>query len=302
MTNKFTGMRSALILLLTATIWGVAFVAQSVGMDYIEPFTFNGVRSLIGALTLVPCIYFMKGNTKKLSAQDKVVSRKMLIQGGVVCGILLCIASSLQQIGLMYTTAGKAGFLTTFYIIIVPLFGLIIGKKCTTYTYIGVVLALVGLYLLSIKDGFRMEVGDLYILACAVVFALHILAIDYYAPRTDSVKMSCIQFLVSGVICMVVAFLFETPELEYILMAKVPVLYAGVMSCGVAYTLQIIGQKGMNPTVASLILSLESVIAVIAGFFLLQQALTIRELIGCAVVFVAILLAQLPDKKDKIKE
>lgn len=284
-----------LILLLTAAIWGVAFVAQSVGMDYVKPFTFNGVRSLLGALVLLPVIYFFS-HKKKGEAEQTKDSPKILWMGGISCGLCLCVASSLQQIGIQYTTAGKAGFLTAMYIIIVPIIGLFIGKKSSPFVGISIVLATVGLYLLSIKDGFSIGKGDIYVILCAVFFSLHILVIDYFAPKCDGVKMSCIQFLVCGVICSVLALIIEKPQIGQIMDAWLPIAYAGVMSCGVAYTLQIVGQKGMNPTVASLILSLESVISVLAGWVLLKQALSARELIGCVIMFAAIVLAQLPEK------
>lgn len=286
--------KSPLLLFLTAAIWGVAFVAQSVGMDYVKPFTFNGVRSLLGALVLLPAIYSF--NKKKDSEAKAKENPKTLWLGGVLCGVCLCVASSLQQVGIQYTTAGKAGFLTAMYIIIVPVIGLFLKQKCSPFVGISIVLATIGLYLLSINDGFNIGKGDICVILCAVVFSLHILVIDYFAPKCDGVKLSCIQFLVCGVICSVIALAIEKPELNRILAAWIPITYAGVMSCGVAYTLQIIGQKGMNPTVASLILSLESVISVLAGWVLLHQALSVRELIGCVIMFAAIILAQLPAK------
>ena len=300
--------KSPLLLLLTATIWGVAFVAQSVGMDYVKPFTFNGVRSLLGAVVLVPVI-FLFGRQKKddgigTGADKKRKDSKTLWLGGILCGLCLCVASSLQQIGIQYTTAGKAGFLTAMYIIIVPVIGLFLGKKCNLSLGISIALATVGLYLLSIKDGFNINTGDIYVIICAVVFAVHIMVIDYFAPKCNGVKLSCIQFLVCGVLCMIVALIFEKPQFSQIMAAWLPIAYAGIMSCGVAYTLQIIGQKGMNPTVASLILSLESVISVLAGWLILQQTLSFRELIGCVIMFAAIILAQLPEKlnRDALKK
>lgn len=300
--------KSPLLLLLTATIWGVAFVAQSVGMDYVKPFTFNGVRSLLGAVVLVPVI-FLFGRQKKddgigAGADKKRKDSKTLWLGGILCGLCLCVASSLQQIGIQYTTAGKAGFLTAMYIIIVPVIGLFLGKKCNLSLGISIALATVGLYLLSIKDGFNINTGDIYVIICAVVFAVHIMVIDYFAPKCNGVKLSCIQFLVCGVLCMIVALIFEKPQFSQIMAAWLPIAYAGIMSCGVAYTLQIIGQKGMNPIVASLILSLESVISVLAGWLILQQTLSFRELIGCVIMFAAIILAQLPEKlnRDALKK
>lgn len=293
MNSTLKTWKSPLLLLLTATIWGVAFVAQSVGMDYVEPFTFNGVRNLLGALVLLPVICGMSG--ERDVAEEKK-DTKTLWLGGVLCGLCLCVASSLQQIGIQYTTAGKAGFLTAMYIIMVPVFGLFLKKKCSPFVGISIVLATVGLYLLSIKEGFNIGKGDIYVILCAVVFSIHILVIDYFAPKCNGVKLSCIQFLVCGVLCSVIALVVEEPTISGILAAWLPIAYAGVMSCGVAYTLQIIGQKGMNPTVASLILSLESVISVLAGWLLLNQTLSVKEIIGCVIMFAAIILAQLPGK------
>lgn len=288
-----------MLLLLTAAIWGVAFVAQSVGMDYVGPCTFNCARFLIGGLFLLPCMAVLKKinppeqGRKKLTGKE----RKTLITGGVCCGLALCTASTLQQMGIMYTTVGKAGFITACYIVIVPVLGLFFGKKCGIFVWIGVALALAGLYFLCITETLSIGRGDVLVFLCAIVFAVHILVIDYFSPRADGVKLSCIQFFISGAICGVLMLVFEKPQISQLLMAWQPILYAGVMSCGVAYTLQVIGQKGMNPTVASLILSLESVISVLAGVALLGQKLSAREITGCVLMFAAILLAQLPQRK-----
>lgn len=294
---KKTNYKSLLLLLLAAIIWGIAFVAQTVGMDYVRPFTFNGVRCLLGAVVLLPVIYLF--DKKKTVEEKEKEDKKALWIGGVLCGLCLCTASSLQQIGLQYTTAGKAGFLTALYIILVPIFGLFFKKKCSPFMIGSIVLATVGLYLLSIKEGFYIEKGDIYVMICAVIFSLHILTIDYFSPKCDGVKLSCVQFLVSGVIATVVALVIERPEWSQIMAAWLPIAYAGILSCGVAYTLQIIGQKGMNPTVASLVLSLESVVSVLAGWVLLNQSLSARELVGCVIMFIAIILAQLNFKSKK---
>ncbi len=282
-------MRSPLLLFFAALVWGIAFVAQSVGMDYVKPFTFNGARNLLGAAVLVPVILFFDRKKRQEEASENH-DQKALLTGGTLCGLCLFAASSLQQIGIQYTTAGKAGFLTAMYIILVPVFGLFMGKKFNISLGISIGLAAAGLYLLSIKDGFSMGIGDIYVLLCATVFAVHILVIDYFAARCDGVKMSCIQFFVCGMLSMLVAVTMESPQLTQVLAAWLPIVYAGVLSCGVGYTLQIVGQKGMNPTVASLILSLESVISVLAGWVLLKQALSGRELLGCMMMFGAIIL------------
>lgn len=308
-------LRNTFFLFLTAMIWGAAFVAQSVSMDYIGPFTFICLRSVIGGLFLIPVIIVLDGIRKKSQNESADVvnsenilyieteekqrlswKNKQLIEGGIVCGIFLFFANCFQQTGIQYTTVGKAGFITTFYIIIVPLIGLFFKKYCGILTWIGVVIALAGLYFLCITQKLTIQRGDALILCCSVLYAGQILAIDHYNPFVDGVKMSCIQFLVCGILSGIPALIFESPDLAGIFAAKIPVLYAGVMSCGVAYTLQIVGQKNMNPTVASLILSLESCISVIAGWLILGQNLSSREIFGCVLMFGAIILAQLPQK------
>lgn len=224
-------------------------------------------------------------------------NRKDLIIGGISCGICLCLASNFQQFGIKYTTVGKAGFITACYIVIVPIIGLFLGKKCSKFIWAAVAMALIGLYLLCITDGFSIGKGDLLVLVCAFLFSIHILVIDHFSPKADGVKLSCIQFLTCGILSGIPALLFEHPEFSAICRAWMPILYAGIMSCGVAYTLQIIGQKNMNPTVASLILSLESCISVLAGWVLLGQQLSAKEILGCVIMFAAIILAQLPQKQ-----
>lgn len=296
-----------MLLLLTAAIWGVAFVAQSVGMDYVGPFTFNTVRSLLGGIVLIPCIVLLKrinvgskdtAGAAEHASGDPAGQRKVLLTGGVACGVLLCIASNLQQFGIMYTSVGKSGFITTMYIVLVPVLGIFLKKKAGIKIWCSVAIAVGGLYLLCMTDsGFSIQKGDLLLLLGAVIFSFHILTIDYFSPKVDGVKMSCIQFFTCGILSMVCMFLFEQPQIGAILQAWIPIVYAGVLSCGVAYTLQIVGQKGMNPTVASLILSMESVISVIAGWLILHQKLSGRELLGCVLMFVAIILVQLPERK-----
>lgn len=317
-------LRNTFFLFLTAMIWGAAFVAQSVSMDYIGPFTFICLRSVIGGLFLIPVIIVLDGIRRKSQNESaNVVSsentlhniemdiekeekqrlswkNKQLIEGGIVCGILLFFANCFQQTGIQYTTVGKAGFITTFYIIIVPLIGLFFKKYCGILTWIGVVVALAGLYFLCITQKLTIQRGDALILCCSVLYAGQILAIDHYNPFVDGVKMSCIQFLTGGVLGAVFMFLFENPSVAMILSAAGPILYTGIMSTGVGYTLQIVGQKGLNPTVAALILSLESVFSALSGYVFLHQVLTTRELIGCVLMFIAIVLAQLPDIRRKV--
>ena len=289
-------LRNSLLLLLTATIWGVAFVAQSVGMDYVQPFTFNGIRSIIGGLVLIPCI-FLLNRLKSPSEPIQKSSSRPLLAGGILCGLCLFAASSFQQFGIKYTTVGKAGFITACYIVIVPILGLFLKKKCSPLIWVSVLLALVGLYFLCMSGSISLGLGDLLVLIGAFLFSIHILVIDHYSPLADGVQLSCIQFFVCGVLSLICMFLFETPDLSMILMAWLPILYAGVLSCGVAYTLQVVGQKNMNPTLASLILSMESCISVLAGWLILGQALSSRELLGCVLMFAAIILAQIPVQK-----
>lgn len=326
--NRFI-LRQSLLLFLTAVIWGVAFVAQSAGMDYVGPFTYNGVRCILGGLVLLPCIALLDRLQGGRSAQGDAAAQaaesmkteealqptectvppmpeetrkrngRQLAAGGICCGIILFVASSLQQLGIQYTSVGKAGFLTAMYILLVPVMGLFVHKKVGMKVWIGVVFAVCGLYLLCMTNGFKLERGDALVLACAVVFSLHILVIDYFSPKVDGVRMSCIQFWVCGIVALLCSFVFEQPDLNSILAAWQPVCYGGIMSCGIAYTLQIVGQKGMNPTVASLILSLESVVSVVAGFLILEQTMSRRELLGCSLMIVAIVLAQLPNRRNR---
>lgn len=319
---KKTSWKSPVLLFLTAVIWGVAFVAQSVGMEYIGPFTFNCVRSLIGGIVLIPCIWILdrvrgKGNGRSADRNGKNEisgkqtpdqpagsmagsNRRTVLTGGICCGLALFAASNLQQFGIQYTSVGKAGFITAMYIVLVPVLGIFLKKKVGWKVRISVVLAVAGLYLLCITEGFSVGKGDLLVLLCALVFAVHILVIDYFSPKADGVRLSCIQFLVCGLLSGVGMLLTEKPDMGAILQAWMPILYAGVMSCGVAYTLQIIGQKDMDPTIASLILSLESVVSVLAGWVLLGQSLSAKELFGCVLMFGAIILAQLPERKKDI--
>ena len=312
-------LRNTFFLFLTAMIWGAAFVAQSVSMDYIGPFTFICLRSVIGGLFLIPVIIVLDGIRKKSQNESADVvnsenilhieteekqrlswKNKQLIEGGIVCGIFLFFANCFQQTGIQYTTVGKAGFITTFYIIIVPLIGLFFKKYCGILTWIGVVIALAGLYFLCITQKLTIQRGDALILCCSVLYAGQILAIDHYNPFVNGVKMSCIQFLTGGILGAVFMLLFENPSIAMILSAAGPILYTGIMSTGVGYTLQIVGQKGLNPTVAALILSLESVFSALSGYVFLHQVLTTRELIGCVLMFIAIVLAQLPDIRRKV--
>lgn len=363
MSNRQKGN---LLLLLTAFIWGSAFVAQSAGMDYIGPFTFNTVRSFLGGLALIPVVMVIsrrrksrvfsdenvpeeaisnKG-TKKTNARvlsdetvpgeaisDKTIfnenissksipgenisggnrqkahglsasaSHRSTLIGGICCGIALGAASCLQQVGISMTTAGKAGFITALYIVIVPVLGIFIGKKIPKITWLCVAIAVAGFYLLCVNEGFSISRGDLTVLGCAVLFSIHILLIDHFVSLgVDGVLMSCIQFFVAGALSLVLTLLFEEPSLTAILSAKVSILYAGILSSGVGYTLQITAQKHTDPTIATLLMSLESVFAALSGWLILHETLFPKELLGCALVFAAVILAQIPLPQKAGKE
>jgi drug/metabolite transporter (DMT)-like permease len=288
-------IKSSLILLLTATIWGVAFVAQSVGMEYIGPFTFNAIRCVLGGLVLIPVILVLKKKKETGAENQEKEDKKTLWAGGIACGVILCIASNLQQFGIMEASVGKSGFFTALYIVMIPVIGIFIGKRPGIKLWFCVALAVVGMYLLCMKDGsFTIERADIMLLLCALAFSFHILVVDYFSPKVDGVKMSCIQFFVCGVLSAVGMLFTETPDISNIQAAWLPLLYAGLLSCGVGYTLQIVGQKGINPVIASLIMSLESVISALAGWVILGQVLSPKEILGCVLMFMAIIITQIP--------
>ena len=295
-------MQSNILLLLTAIIWGSAFVAQKCGMDYVEPFTFNGIRTFIGGLVLIPVIFFMekKNPPEEISREEKTKKNKELLIGGICCGLALFAASSLQQFGVSYTTAGKAGFITTLYVVFVPIISVLLRKKVRPIMWLCVAMGAVGLYLLCMTDAsFRLTFGDTLVLLCAVAFAVHILTVDHFSPKMDGIKLSCIQFLTVGIVSMVCMFIFEHPDIHAILDCAVPILYAGMLSCGLGYTFQVVAQKHAEPTVASLLMSLESVFAVVFGALLLHETMSMRELSGCLIIFIAVIISQLPEKKPQ---
>ena len=321
MEMKTHKIRDTIFLFLTAMIWGAAFVAQSISMDYIGPFTFICLRSVIGGLFLIPVIMVIDNIRKKrrsesvktasdnginsfqkMQAEEEKLSwkNKRLLESGIVCGIFLFLANCFQQTGIQYTTVGKAGFITTFYIIIVPVVGLFFKKILRNphldWRSYRISRAVFFMYYRKMT----IQRGDALILCCSFLYTGQILAIDHYNPFVDGVKMSCIQFLTGGMLGAICMFLFESPNMAMILNAAGPILYTGIMSTGVGYTLQILGQKGLNPTVAALIMSLESVFSVLSGYLFLHQLLTTRELIGCVLMFIAIVLAQLPDIRRKV--
>lgn len=289
-------LKYTLMLILTAVIWGAAFVAQSAGMEYVGPFTFNGTRCFIGALVLAPTAILMDKKDGVLTPWKD----RNLVLGGLICGVLLFLATSTQQIGIITTTAGKSGFITALYIVLVPIFSIFLKKKPGKLIWLCVLLALIGMYFLCIDGEFVLQSGDLWLFACAILFALQILAVDKFAPNVDIIKLSCYQFMVSGVLS-VIPLVLEKPVLGDVLDCWLPILYAGILSSGVAYTLQMEAQKKVKPTVASLIMCLESVFSVLFGFIILHERLSKREIVGCVIMFCAVLLTQVvPEKKKEV--
>ena len=314
-------LKGDLMLVLTAMVWGGSFVAQKSGMELIGPFAFNGIRTIIGGIVLIPLIMVLdRMKSKKqasapavkadaadsaLSEADKKNDQKLLITGSICCGLALLVAGMLQQIGMMYTTAGKAGFITALYVVLVPIFGRILGKKIRPLIWLCVLASAFGLYLLCMpaSGGFgHINKGDLIVLACALCFAVHILLIDYFSPKVDGVRLSCLQFFIAGILCVILMFPldpvlgYDIPSLSQLLDAWIPIVYAGALSSGAGYTMQIVAQADTDPAVASMILCLESVFAVIAGMLILGESLSLREAAGCIIMFAAILAAQLPAK------
>lgn len=291
-------MNGILMLTLCSFIWGTAFIAQSAGVQYMGPLTFNCGRSFLATLFLFPCfLLFDKFSGRPLSlwGTDDPALRRQLVVGGIVCGAALTISTLLQQIGIAYTTVGKSGFITTLYIVIVPLLGrFFLGRRVNLLQWLGVMVAAAGMYFICINEAFSVNKGDMFTLACSLFFAIHILCVERFINGIDGVRLSFIQFLTSTILNCILMFAFESPSIEQFELTLLPIFYAGVMSSGVAYTLQILGQKYVNVVLASILLSLESVFAVLSGWLILGQVLSMREFFGCALVFAAIILAQLP--------
>ncbi len=297
-------LKGNILLLTAAFVWGLSFIFQSKGIEKVPPIAFNGIRSMLGAVVLLPVI-FLSDKSKAKDGHTIQKTDKTLIWGGIICGLFLCIATTLQTVGMLETSPGKAGFITALYMIVVPIINLFRGKKPTLIIAVSVLTAVSGLYFMCIPKGeFSLTKGDFLVLCCAFVFAGHILAIDNFAPRVDGVKLACLQFFVCGLINIIWMFFDEVPTLQVIADAKIDIAYAGIMSCGVAYTLQIIGQKYTDPTSASILMSLESVFATLStvvltalGWKLTGGMLSVREIFGCVLMFGAIMLVQIPDKK-----
>ncbi|MGN0468653.1 MAG: DMT family transporter [Acutalibacteraceae bacterium] len=303
MNERKNNLIGSILLTLCAVIWGSSFVAQTTGAEYVGPFTFISLRSLLGAIFLIPVILIMDSVKKKNGTYVKITDKsdkKFFLLGGLACGVCLCVASVLQQIGIdKGTEPGRAGFITALYILMVPIFSIFLKKRIRPVIWLCVAISIGGLYLLCVKDN-SVKTSDFYVLACAVCYAVHILVIDYVSPRVDGVKLSCMQFLVCGILAAIPMLISEDISLELIKGAALSIAYSGIMSSGVAYTLQILGQQKMSqPTVASMLMSLESVFAVLTGMLVLHQIPTAREAIGCVLMFAAIIIAQLPQKAKR---
>ena len=292
-------LKYSLLIVFAAFIWGSAFVAQSIGMDYIGPFTFNSIRFIIGGIVLLPVIMIMERLKKKTGREpSETLPFKSYLQGGMICGTILCIASSLQQYGIQFTTAGKSGFITALYVIFVPLFGLFLHKRPTWIMWLGAVLSVAGMYMLCVSETMTINFGDLLTLICAVFFACHIISIGHFAHKLDGILLSCIQFFTAGIISGLVALFTETADPGNIISASLPILYAGVLSCGVAYTLQAVAESKVDPVLCSILFSLESVFSVLTAWIVLGEKLTLNEITGCILVFAAVLIVQLAPNKN----
>ena len=294
---KANHSRQNLFAVLAALIWGTSFVAQSVGAGYVEAFTFNAARSAVATVFLLVLCSILRRGRVKAGKPAAVGTRRDLMLGGLCCGTALAVSATLQQKGLESTSTGKAGFITALYIVLVPIAGLLLKKRPPKAIWLSVALAVAGLYCLCITEEFSITQGDFYVMLCAFGFAIHILVIDYFTQKVDGVELSCAQFFVVTVISSVGMLLTETPTLAGILGSLIPILYVGIFSSGVAFTLQILAQKDSDPTVISVLLSLESVFAVIAGAIILGDRMSGKEYFGCVLVMIAVILAQLPDKK-----
>lgn len=297
MTEKPAAMfKTNLLLLLVAMIWGFGFVAQRLGMDHLGPFLFNGIRFILGGLCLLPLA--MRSRRTRLLPGHRVISP---ITAGICAGILLFIAAALQQVGLVYTTAGKAGFITGIYVVFVPLLGLLLGKRASLGTWIGVALAVAGLYLLSVEGSFQLNLGDALELAGALFWALHVIALAYLSPRTSPVQLAMVQFYVCGVCSLVIAAFFEPANMAGIYAAYQALIYGGVISVGAGYTLQVLLLQRANPTHASILLSMEAPFAALGGWLFLQEILSLRALLGCGLMLAAILITQLCPEEERAK-
>jgi drug/metabolite transporter (DMT)-like permease len=284
-------MKANLLLLITAIIWGFAFVAQRAGMEFLGPFTFNTARFTLGSLSLVPLLLI---NKKRKFSQSKIISvdNKTLLSGGLYAGIFLFLGASLQQTGMVYTTAGKGGFITGFYIILVPILGLFIKQKTSFLTWLGAIVAMAGLYFLSVTNDLEINIGDVLVFSAAFFWAGQILVIGFFSNKTDSIQLAFLQFLMCAILSFVSAVVSEDIILYNLYQAIIPILYAGIFSAGIAFTLQIIAQKEAHPANAAIIMSLESVFAVIGGWMILSETIPLRGFLGCGLMLTGMIISQ----------
>ncbi len=299
-----TQLKANILLLLTAAIWGLAFVAQKVGAEHVGAFTYNGIRFALGSISLIPLILFLnkkKGENEKTKNDDRD-SLKLTVKAGIIAGCALFIATSLQQMGVMGTTAGKAGFITGLYMVIVPILGLFLKQKVNKSTWIGIVIAIIGLYLLSINEDFSISNGDLLVLIGSVGWAIHILLIDNFTKKIDPLKLSSVQFATCSILSLVMAIIFEDINMVGISGAMVSILYGGLLSVGVAYTLQVVAQKNAKPSHAAILLSMESVFGALGGAMFLGERIGARGLVGCILIFIAIIISQLKPSEKGSKD
>ena len=285
-------MKSNILLLITAMIWGFAFVAQRSGMEYVGPFTFNAVRFTLGGISLIPLLLINKRRNFRNEHLSPPSSNKILLKGGTIAGIILFFGASFQQGGMVYTNAGKAGFITGLYLILVPILGIMFKQKTTAAIWLGAVIALVGLYLLSVNENLSIDLGDLLVLASAVFWGFHVLVISRYSPKTDPIQLAFFQFMFCAFLSLIISIIIETTTLQNILAASVPILYAGVVSVGIAYTLQVVAQQDVHPSHAAIIMSLEAVFAVIGGWIVLNESIPLRGLIGCGLMLTGMIISQ----------
>ncbi|MCG6913052.1 DMT family transporter [bacterium BMS3Abin03] len=294
-------MKSNILLLITAIIWGFAFVAQRAGMEYLGPFLFNAIRFVLGSASLIPLLIY---NKKRKFKKEKLLAfnNKHYVYGSIIMGIVLFIASAFQQMGIVYTDAGKAGFITGLYIILVPIFGLFVGQSTSKVTWIGAVVAIAGLYFLSVTENFTIDIGDFLVLISAIFWAAQILIVGFLSVRVDSIQLAFTQFLICSLLSFIAALFTEIINLTDIIDATIPILYAGLCSVGIAYTLQIVAQKTAHPANAAIIMSLESVFAVIGGWLVLSESIPLRGLFGCGLMLLGMIISQLPIKSVQIKK
>lgn len=294
-------MKANLLLLITAIIWGFAFVAQRAGMEYVGPFTFNAARFTLGSLSLIPLLLI---NKKKKFEQEIFLpfNKKILLYGGLTSGLFLFLGASFQQTGMVYTSAGKGGFITGFYIILVPILGLLVKQKTSVLTWIGAIIAIMGLYFLSVTENFEINIGDVFVFFAAFFWAGQILVIGFFSKKTDSIQLAFFQFLVCALLSYISAIIFEVIIIENIFSAIIPILYAGIFSSGIAFTLQIIAQIEAHPANAAIIMSLESVFAVLGGWMILSETIPLRGLFGCVLMLTGMIISQayLFNKKNKV--